>query len=126
MCFLSSAANGAEEFYTLHNNAARSEGIEEARKLDAKTLEAWVGHPHLTVIPNMKGETFDDKVNRAVEAVAKTVGEEEFGAVYNKFLIEERKVYLIQLNSPRDILSRFQISRRHFCLMMILNTLKTS
>ena len=38
VCFLSSAANGAEEFYTLENNVARSEGVELARELDRKTL----------------------------------------------------------------------------------------
>ena len=53
--FLSSAANGAEKFYTLENNVARSEGLEVARMLDKKTLEAWVGHPHLSIIPNYEG-----------------------------------------------------------------------
>jgi hypothetical protein len=53
--FLNSAANGAEDFYSLDNNVARSEGIEVARGLDKKTLEAWTGHPHLTIVPNLKG-----------------------------------------------------------------------
>lgn len=38
VCFLSSAANGAEKFYTTANNAARSEGLEMARYLDKRTL----------------------------------------------------------------------------------------
>ena len=66
VCCLNSAANGAEEFYTLENNVARSEGIEVARMLDQKTLDAWTGHPHLSIIPNAKGESFEDKVNRVV------------------------------------------------------------
>lgn len=64
--FLSSAANGAEDFYSLDNNVARSEGIEVARSLDKKTLEGWTGHPHLTVIANVKGETFNQKIDKAV------------------------------------------------------------
>lgn len=52
-------------------------------------MEAWTGHPHLTVIPNVKGESFDDKIDRAVVAVAKTVGEEVFNVIYNKFLIRK-------------------------------------
>ena len=75
VCFLNSAANGAEDFYTLPSTVARSEGIDLARVLEGKTLHAWTGHPHLSIVPNVKGETFDDKVNRVVEAVAKTVGE---------------------------------------------------
>ncbi len=88
VCFLSSAANGAEKYYTLENNAARSEGLELARQLDKKTLEAWTGHPHLTVVPNAEGETFDDKINRVVESVCKTVGEELHNISYNKILIK--------------------------------------
>ena len=53
VCFLSSSANGAEKFYSLDNNVARSEGLQQARDLDAKTLDAWTGHPHLTVVPNV-------------------------------------------------------------------------
>ncbi len=88
--FLTSAANGAEEFYTLINNVARSEGIELARTLDNKTLKAWTGHPHLTVIPNVKGETFEAKIDRVIEAVAKTVGLGTFSLNYEKYLIEKR------------------------------------
>jgi hypothetical protein len=36
--FLDSAAEGAEEFYTRSNNAARSEGLEAAKALNKKTL----------------------------------------------------------------------------------------
>jgi thymidylate kinase len=88
--FLSSAANGAEKFYTLDNNVARSEGIEVAQAIDKKTLEGWTGHPHLTVIPNVDGETFEQKVNKAVEAVEKTVGIEVLNVKYEKILIKER------------------------------------
>lgn len=72
--FLNSAAYGAEDFYTLDNNAARSEGIELARSLNTKTLEGWTGHPHLSIIANNPGETFNDKINAVVKAVEKTVG----------------------------------------------------
>lgn len=39
---LVSAADGAEQFYTLENNAARTETIEQARFIDQKTKQAWV------------------------------------------------------------------------------------
>ena len=49
---LITAADGAEEFYTLENNSARLETPEEAHKFDKETLNAWMGHPHLRVIDN--------------------------------------------------------------------------
>lgn len=43
---LVTAADGAREFYTLSNNAARTESPELAIKLDKMTQEAWNGHPY--------------------------------------------------------------------------------
>ena len=40
---LVTAAEGAEPFYTLENNAVRTESPELARKLDNMTRTAWVG-----------------------------------------------------------------------------------
>lgn len=37
------AAEGAQDFYTLDNNDARTETLEEAREMDKKTQRAWVG-----------------------------------------------------------------------------------
>ena len=39
------AADGAEKFYSGDNNVARYETVEEA----------WVGHPHFSIIENLKG-----------------------------------------------------------------------
>lgn len=64
--FLTSAANGAEEFYTLENNVARHEGLEVAQNLDKRTLNVWIGHPHLTVCPNVAGESFEQKIQKAI------------------------------------------------------------
>ena len=41
------AAKGAEAFYTIENHTARTENIEQARILDTKAAEAWVGHPNV-------------------------------------------------------------------------------
>jgi len=47
-----SAADGAKEFYTDANNEARYESVEEAIALDQKLINAWVGHPHFSIIDN--------------------------------------------------------------------------
>jgi len=69
---LVSAAEGAEQFYTLENNTARSETVEEAKRLDILTRNAWVGHHNLIVIDNSTG--FEHKLNKMVAAVSKLVG----------------------------------------------------
>ena len=49
---LVTAADGAEGFYSLSNNNARHESVEEARSMDKKTQRAWNGHPHHIIIDN--------------------------------------------------------------------------
>ena len=48
---LVTAAKGAESFYGSETNAARRETPEEARELDSKTLNSYLGHPHLRYSP---------------------------------------------------------------------------
>eukprot|EP00978_Attheya_sp_CCMP212_P008825 scaffold20759_cov70-Attheya_sp.AAC.2 len=69
---LVTAAEGAERYYTLENNAVRSETPELARVVDQKTQAAWVGHPKLCVFDN--STDFEGKLQRVVNATAKLVG----------------------------------------------------
>jgi hypothetical protein len=62
---LVTAADGAEKFYTLSNNAARTETIEEARDLDQRTCQAWITHPAHHIIRNEE-DGFQGKMQRAV------------------------------------------------------------
>ena len=59
---LVTAANGAERYYTVENNAARTETPEEARRLDELTLDAWSAHPYRRVIDN--STDFEGKLAR--------------------------------------------------------------
>lgn len=69
-----SAAIGAEEFYTLANNTARTEGLELARELDNKILKAWTGHPLLHIVEN--NVDFDIKIRSVVQHIKRLVGYE--------------------------------------------------
>ena len=82
---LVSAAKGKEEVYTLANNAARTENIEEARKLDDKIISAWTGHPHLRIIDN--STEFEEKLERLLKEIASFLGEPEPYEIERKFLI---------------------------------------
>lgn len=68
------AADGAERFYTVANNATRSEGIAEAKKTDENTRNVWLGHPYFDIIDNSDVKGFEDKVLKAVQAVADRCG----------------------------------------------------
>ena len=64
---LVTAADGAEEYYTTINNTARTETPEQARELDKKTLNSWVGHENLNIISN--SGSFDDKIHNVIKSI---------------------------------------------------------
>ena len=82
---LVTAANGAEEFYTLENNNARSENPEKARQLDEDIISVWAGTPHLRVIDNSTG--FELKLKRLLSEVLAVVGIPQPLEIERKFLI---------------------------------------
>ncbi len=65
---LVSAADGAEKYYTTVNNKQRKEGLELARQLDKKIINAWTGHPHMRVINNH--DNFENKLNRVIKEIS--------------------------------------------------------
>ncbi len=89
---LVSAADGAEQYYNTTSNEVRTEGIEKARLLDRKVIQAWSGHPHLRVINNH--DNFDTKITRVLK---------EISAVLElpQPITEERK-YIVRVTS-KDI-----------------------
>lgn len=91
---LVTAAKGAEEFYTLSNNTARSETVEQAVKIDDKIISAWTGHPHLRVIDNSTG--FEDKMKRLIAEISTFLGEPEPCEIERKFLIEYPNINLLK------------------------------
>ena len=84
---LVSAADGAEKFYITSNNKQRTEGLELARVLDKKVIEAWTGHPHLRVINNH--EDFNNKLHRVLKEISNVLG-------IPQPIVEERK-YIVEL-----------------------------
>ncbi len=83
---LVTAAKGASEFYTLANNSARTETIEEAIAIDEKIISAWTGHSHFRVIDN--STDFKRKMQRFVTEISNFLGEPTPYEIERKFLIE--------------------------------------
>jgi len=69
------------------NNAERKEGLELARELDKKVIQAWSEHPHLRVINNH--ENFDTKINRVIQDISNVLE-------IPQQIVEERK-YIVRL-----------------------------
>ncbi|XP_055708493.1 TRPL translocation defect protein 14 isoform X2 [Phlebotomus papatasi] len=67
-----SAANGAEDFYSVEGHSCRSEDVGLARELDYKAAAAWVGHPYFDVIDN--STDFETKIKRMISSVCQKVG----------------------------------------------------
>lgn len=83
---LVTAAEGAEKFYTLSNNTTRWETPEQARELDLRTRNAWIGHPHLRVIDN--STEFQSKLSRLWKAVQRSIGIPVSLEIERKFLLQ--------------------------------------
>ena len=84
---LVTAANGAEEFYSKENNAARTETPEEARIVDKKIISVWSGHQHFRVIDNQKVD-FNQKITHLISEIAHYLGEPEPYEIERKYLIK--------------------------------------
>jgi CYTH domain-containing protein/thymidylate kinase len=107
---LTTAAKGTDH-YTRANNQARRENAEEAIEADNKTLEAWIGHPHLRVIDN--STNFDDKVKKVLEEIYLMLGEPAPIEVERKYLIEkpsEEVLNSIPFSSKTDIIQTYLLS----------------
>jgi len=82
---LVSSADGAVEYYSLEQNAARTESAEQATILDRALIEAWTGHPHFRVIDNSTG--FEEKLRRLMLEISHFLGRPDSYEIERKFLI---------------------------------------
>jgi cell division septum initiation protein DivIVA len=84
------AAKGAEEFFTVDNNDARSENLELAKELDQKTQKAWSNHPNFFYNHN-NVENFAEKVNNASNYILKKLGMPVGSQFHCKFTVRNPK-----------------------------------
>ncbi|MBI1956833.1 MAG: AAA family ATPase [Candidatus Niyogibacteria bacterium] len=122
---LLTAANGAESFYTLANNAARHETPDEAREKDRRTLAAWIGTPHLRVVDN--STDFEHKLRRLLQMTSRALGVPVPLEIERKFLLrrppdfsrpelrdaQKIEIEQIYLRSPPDRQTRIRHRKQH-------------
>lgn len=94
------AADGAQTFYTSVNNQARYENIPEAVALDKRLINAWVGHPHFSIIQN--NGTFSEKIDQCLSTLLNFIGLPSPSAIVKKFLIVVDKNYH-DLKVPKNL-----------------------
>lgn len=83
---LISAAEGASKFYNTDTNVVRMESVDEAKSLDLRIMNAWVGHPYLHIVDN--STDFTSKITRILDIVLQHLGEQSIGVRKRKFLIQ--------------------------------------
>ena len=93
---LVTAAKGAEEFYTLANNAARYETVEEAIRVDDGLIASWTGHPYLRIIDNRYD--FNAKMMALITEISAFLGEPR--------PLETKRKYLIRYPDVQDLIRR--------------------
>ncbi len=91
---LVTAAKGAEKYYTLANNQARTETVEEAAALDDKLIAAWTGHPHFRIIDNSTG--FEEKMLRLIKEITSFLGEPTPMEIERKYLISRPRLQALE------------------------------
>ncbi len=91
---LVTAAKGAEEFYTLANNTARYETVEEAIRVDDGLISSWTGHPHLRIIDNRYN--FNEKMMALIGEISAFLGEPRPMETQRKYLIHYPDVFELE------------------------------
>lgn len=102
---LVTCADGAVEFYTSANNEARYESSEEAMDLDKKLINAWVGHPHFSIIDN-RDQGFQKKIDRCLDTVLKFIGLPTPTNFHKKFLLITRPGEF-EITLPKNVKKEF-------------------
>lgn len=88
------AADGAEEFYTLETNAARKETPSQARASDKKLQKAWLSHPHHRIVGN-NGD-FSHKISQVGKLILEALGLPE--------PIESERKFILPLSAEAKLL----------------------
>lgn len=105
---LVTTANGAEEHYTLANNTARSESLEDARRIDELTLNAWIGHPRLRIFDN--STDFEGKVERVLREIYNDLDEYMPTGLIRKYLVDIENVdidNIVTASEKMDIVQHY-------------------
>ena len=98
---LVTAAEGAREYYTSENNAARIETAEEAVLIDRRIRESWLGHPRFRIIDNRTD--FQGKMRRTFSTILQLLGMPAPGRQRERYLISHVSYELLPTHQTVEI-----------------------
>lgn len=103
---LVTAAKGKQEYYTISNNTARNETIDEAITIDNRLIDAWSGHPHFRIIDNSL--EFEDKMKKLIKEISGVLKEPEPYEIEKKYLIQYPDINWLNKNCKKvDIIQTY-------------------
>ena len=70
--------------------------------MDKKLINAWVGHPHFSIIDNQHCQGFQQKIDRCLDTVLKFIGLPTPASFYKKFLLIT-KPGEFEINLPKNV-----------------------
>lgn len=111
---LVTSADGQESSYTLENNGARTEEIEEAVRLDKRTMDSWINHPRLRIIDNEKN--FNRKIEKVLENIHLLLDNSVTTRKQLKYLVEidDRVLEEIKYNIVSSYIEQIYIKSTYF------------
>jgi hypothetical protein len=74
--------------------------LEEAVELDKRLINAWVGHPHFSIIDNK--DYFKQKIDRCLDTVLKFIGLPTPTSFHKQFLLITRQGEY-DINTPNNV-----------------------
>lgn len=107
------AAKGRKDAYTLQNNQARTETIEEAIALDKRTMQAWSGHTNLKIVDN--SGSFEEKIDNVLEECLKIIGDKTLIREQRKFLVDPTKLDLDNFKNfyTKSVIQQFYFQKEN-------------
>ena len=108
---LVTAADGAEDFYVeTSSRGGAQESLDEARQLDRRVRECWIGHERLHIVDN-SANSFDAKVRAAVDRVSQLVGAPRAPGAAAGRRAQKRKFVLRSLPPPDALPADLRVVR---------------
>lgn len=106
---LVTAADGAEEYYSLENNPARTEPPELARTVDRALRRAWSGHDHHRIIDNTTD--FDTKIRTALTTLGRRLTMPDPYEHERKFLATQEVLATLPPDAVSAIITQTYLTR---------------
>lgn len=103
------AADGADKYYQLENNEARTEGKKLAIDVDRKLQRAYASHPNHIVIGNYDVSSFEEKIKMVENYILQTLKVVPINNYHRKYLVRDPKGELFDFLAKNHGVANFHL-----------------